>query len=364
MSGFISTLRRQPAWIALAIFVILCFWVASGNLSASDEESKAQAPEKIIPKVRVERLQAEQINRQITLYGRTEPDRVAMMRAEVKGQVLKVLVNEGQPVNTGQVLIQIDSNDLQQRLTSAKATLSQREIELEGAKSLGKKGYQSQATLAQAVANVEAAKAEVENLQLSIDNTQVVAPFDGVINERFVEVGDLLKDGDNIATVVDLDPLVVVADVTESYIQQLSVGQPATGRLVSGQKVKGQIRYISSVSVQGTNTFKIEVKVDNPQGKLLAGMSAELAVPLQQTWAMKITPAVMALDEQGNLGVKTVEDQRVHFIPIDIVKSDSEGVWLAGLGQQADVITLGHGFVRQGDEVEVVKQTNPLQANQ
>ncbi len=362
MSGIILTLRRQPVWIALAIFVILCLWVASGSLLAEQPLAKKPSLNKVIPKVRVERLTAESVQRQITLYGRTEPDRVATMRAEVRGQVEEVLVTEGQSVKAGDILIKIDSNDLHQRLVSAKATLSQRKIELEGANSLGKKGYQSQAALAQAVANVEAAKAEVQNLQLAIDNLHVVAPFDGVVNERFVEVGDLLKDGDNIATIVDLDPLVVVADVTESYIQQLNVGQAANGRLVSGQQVEGQIRYISSVSTQGTNTFKIEVKVDNPQGKLLAGMSTELAIPFQQTWAMKITPAVMALDEQGNLGVKTVEDDIVKFVPIDIVKSDSEGVWLAGLGQQADVITLGHGFVRDGDKVEVVKTDLSAQA--
>jgi multidrug efflux system membrane fusion protein len=61
----------------------------------------------------------------------------------------------------------------------------------------------------------------------------------------------------------------------------------------------------------------------------------------------------MALDEQGNLGVKTVVDEHVKFVPIDIVKSDSQGVWLTGMGQQADIITLGHGFVRDGDKVEV-----------
>ena len=61
----------------------------------------------------------------------------------------------------------------------------------------------------------------------------------------------------------------------------------------------------------------------------------------------------MALDEQGNLGVKTVVNEQVKFVPIDIVKSDSQGVWLSGMGQQAEVIILGHGFVRDGDKVEV-----------
>ena len=78
---------------------------------------------------------------------------------------------------------------------------------------------------------------------------------------------------------------------------------------------------------------------------------------------MRISPAVMALDEQGNLGVKIVVDEHVKFVPIDIVKSDSQGVWLSGMGQQADIITLGHGFVRDGDKVEVVRTDEGMNAS-
>ncbi len=364
MSQLMTKIRQQPAWIALAIFILLCLWIASGSLSAESNKPEKKQVDIPTPKVRVARMSADEVSREITLYGRTEPDRLTTLRAEVKGQVIEIFVKEGQAVKAGQKILSLDRNDLKQRLSSARASLKQREIELEGALRLGSKGYQSQATLAQAEANVEEAKAQVENLDLAIENTLIVAPFDGVINERFVEVGDLLRDGDEIAVVVDLDPLVVSADVTETHVQGLSIGQFARGRMVSGQHVEGRIRYISSVSNMGTNTFKIEVEVPNVDHKLVAGMSTELAIPLQQTMAIKITPAVMALDERGNLGVKTVVNDRVKFVAIDMVKSDSEGVWLAGLGEQANVITLGHGFVRDGDKVDVVFVDEGLQAKQ
>jgi multidrug efflux system membrane fusion protein len=363
MSGIITKMRQQPAWIALLIFVLLCLWIASGSLAADPENHSAKNAEVALPKVRTSTLHADQVNREITLYGRTEPDRVATLRAELKGQVTELFFTEGQQVKKGQKLVSIDTNDLIQRLNSAKASLRQREIELKGARSLGKQGYQSEANLAQAVANVESAKAEFESLQLALENTTIEAPFDGVINEQFVEIGDLLKDGDKIVTVVDLNPLVISADVTETHIGELTIGNKANGRMVTGKRVEGQIRFISSVSNMGTNTFKIEVEVDNTDQKLMAGMSTELSIPLEQTWAIKITPAVMSLDELGNLGVKTLVDNRVKFVPIDMIKSDSEGVWLAGLGQQSEVITLGHGFVRDGDQVEVVNAAQATQAS-
>lgn len=363
MSGFVTRIRKQPAWVALAIFILLCLWIASGSLSADQSGPEKKVTQAPIPKVRTTLMDAEQVSREITLYGRTEPDRIAKLRSEVKGQVTEIFVQEGQVVNAGEKLVAIDDNDLKQRISAAKATLAQRQIELKGARSLGKKGYQSEAALAMAQANVESARAQLKGLELALENTLILAPFDGVLNERMVEVGDLLRDGDSIVTVVDLDPLVIKADVTENYISQISVGQQAEGRMVSGQNLDGKVRYISSVSNEGTNTFKIEVEVDNKDGNYMAGMSTELAIPLRQTWAIKITPAVMALDEQGNLGVKTVIDKRVNFIPIDIVKSDADGVWLAGLGQQAEVITLGHGYVKEGDEVDATLTNDNLQAN-
>jgi multidrug efflux system membrane fusion protein len=357
MAFTINKLRQQPAWIALIIFIALCLWVASGMLKAQNEDDSAQGKRSEIPlvKVTVEHVNADEVTREINLYGRTEPDRTATLRSEVKGLVEDVHVQEGDRVSKGQKIISLENSDYVSRLKSAKATLKQREVELKGAQSLKDQGFQSQTALAQAIANLEMAKADVVSYEFVVFKSQIIAPFDGIINERFVEVGDFLKEGDNIAILVDLDPLVISANVTEVNVQGLKTQQQATGRTVSGDLLQGKVRYISSISELGTNTFKIEVEVPNSDYSQMAGMSTELALPLETTWAMRISPAVMALDEQGNLGVKIVVDEHVKFVPIDIVKSDSQGVWLSGMGQQADIITLGHGFVRDGDKVEVMR---------
>jgi multidrug efflux system membrane fusion protein len=357
MAFTINKLRQQPAWIALIIFIALCLWVASGMLEMQNDDDPAKRKSVEIPlvKVSVEHITADEVTREINLYGRTEPDRIATLRSEVKGLVKEVHVQEGEQVSQGQKIISLEKSDYVSRLRSANATLKQREVELKGAQSLKKQGYQSQTALAQAVANVEMAKADVVSYELAVLKSQVIAPFAGIINQRFVEMGDFLKEGDNIAILVDLDPLVITANVTEVNVQALKTQQQASGRMVSGDVLQGKIRYISSISEPGTNTFKIEVEVPNPDLTQMAGMSTELALPLETTWAMRISPAVMALDELGNLGVKIVENEYVKFVPIDIIKSDSQGVWLSGMGQQADIITLGHGFVRDGDKVEVVR---------
>lgn len=357
MAFSINKLRQQPAWIALIIFIAICLWVASGMLKVQNEDvlSKPKNAEIPLVKVTVQSVTAQEVTREISLYGRTEPDRIVTLRAEVIGLVKEVHVQEGERVTKGQKIISLENSDVVSRLRSAKATLNQREVELKGAQSLKRQGFQSKTALAQAKANVEMAKADTVTFELAVIKSQIIAPFDGIINQRFVEVGDYLKIGDNVAVLVDLDPLVITANVTEMNVQGLKTQQQATGRMASGDMLQGKIRFISSISERGTNTFRIEVEVPNPDFSQMAGISTELALPLETTWAIRISPAVMSLDEKGNLGVKTVVDEHVKFIPIDIVKSDSLGVWLTGMGQQADIITLGHGFVRDGDKVEVVR---------
>jgi multidrug efflux system membrane fusion protein len=365
MAFTINKLRQQPAWVALIIFIALCLWIASGMLKThnANDSAKHKSTETPLVKVTVQHITADEVTREIRLYGRTEPDRIGTLRSEVKGLVKDVHVQEGDRVSKGQKIISLEKSDVVSRLQSAKATLNQREVELKGAQSLKNQGFQSQTALAQATASLEMAKADRVSYELAVFKSDIIAPFDGIINHRFVEEGDFLKEGDNIAILVDLDPLVISANVTEVNVQALKPQQQATGRMVSGDMLQGKIRYISSISEPGTNTFKIEVEVPNPNYTQMAGMSTELALPLETTWAMRISPAVMSLDEQGNLGVKTVVDEHVRFVPIDIVKSDSQGVWLSGMGQQADIIILGHGFVRDGDKVEVVRTDETIHSS-
>lgn len=349
-------LEQRPYIIAIIIALTLVLWMASGsNATAKDADSNGQeSKEAVKAQVKVETHHAQDVFRTVELYGRTEPDRVTTLKAEVRGKIVEVLAKRGSRVEKGQIIAQIALNDLPSQLTRSKALLKQREIEYQGVLKLNEKGYQGRVQLAQAFADLEAVKAEIERLELDIANTVIRAPFSGVLNTRYVEVGDYVASGDDIAMIADLDPLIVRAHVTENQINLLSIGQKAQVSLLNKQTAQGELRYIASVGNDATNTFKIEVAIENKDSKLLAGLSSELTIALEKIPAIKVSPALLALDELGNIGVKSVDNNRVTFTPIDIVKSESDGVWLTGLGNQSDIITLGQGFVRHGDKVEAI----------
>ncbi|RJG42087.1 efflux RND transporter periplasmic adaptor subunit [Motilimonas pumila] len=357
-NSFLNAIATRPYFIAIILTVFLVAWMASGNPAQSaqpDVSSTDNADvEEMVTTVRVKQFSPQPVTKTLTLYGRTEPNRNARIGAEVSGQVVQVFAKRGAMVQQGDPIVRLEMNDRQSQLDKANAMLRQRQIEYDGVKKLNQKGFQGRARLAEAEASLIDAKANVAALTLQIDKTLIKAPLTGILNERMVEVGDYLAIGDPVAQISDIDPLIVVGDVTEKNITGLSLGQKAHVELIDGSALAGSIRYISSVSSPATNTFRIEVAIENPDNSLLAGLSAELEVPLEETAGIKVTPAVLALDDDGNLGIKSVEQDRVVFSPIKVIKAEEDGVWLAGFEQEVTVITVGQGFVNPGDKVSAV----------
>jgi len=345
--------ERKPYLLAILLSVLLIAWMASGSSETKTLDEKSKEEEQLIPKVEVTKYQTSTINRSIDLYGRTEPERSLKLSAEVEGRIETLLKDEGQLVKKGQVVAELAMEDKIEQLEYAKALVKQREIEYEGAKSLSDKGLQGESLLAQAKASLVSAKANVKQRQIMLEKSRIRAPFSGVLDMRQVEVGSFVRKGDVLFNLVDLDPLIVTANVTENHIESLSSETQVDVELVDGTVVPGRVRYIASVSAKGTNTFPIEIEIDNPSQEMNAGVSTELHLKFDNEEAIKVTPALLSLDEKGNLGVKTVINETVVFNPIDLIKADKDGVWLGGFNGVTDVITLGQGFVRPGDKVMV-----------
>lgn len=359
-------LARNPWIISVMILIIMGVWLISGIVSSPEappaNTSAQETSQQSVPlaKVVVSSVTAQPITRTVALYGRTAPDRKATLGAEVSGNVEQLLIRKGQFVKKGQALVQLNKADRELQLQRALALLSVKSKEFNAAKSLRERGLQGEVALTRAQAGLVEAKATVKNLELALSNTTVTAPFDGIVNILHVEQGDYLGIGDPIANVVDLDPLVITADVSERHIQSIHHGQKANITLSTGLSLAGKLRYKASIASETTNTFPIEIEVANPNSSLAAGISAEVDLILDKQSAIKVTPSMLALDEIGNLGIKTlVADNKVAFAPIAIVKVEPDGVWLGGLGEQVDVITVGQGFVRNGDTVIPV-DTDPI----
>jgi multidrug efflux system membrane fusion protein len=353
LTGFFGS---RPWIVALALAVAVVAWMATGD--RTDGTAAAVKPEhadRPLQQVQVRLQQAEPVERQITLYGRTAPARSVELKAETRGRVTAIGAARGEQVETGEVLLRLDERDRRARLAEAEATVHQREIEYEAQKPLLDQGYITEGQLAAGAANLEQARAELRRAELDLQYMTVRAPFDGAVQERYVEIGDYLDVGDPVARFVDDLTLIVTAAVSEQDIAAVRGQTTAAAELITGQRVQGRIRYLAPVAQEATRTFTIELELDNSDGRLPAGVTAELDVGAGTVLAHRMSPAVLTLNDEGVLGVKVVDQaDRVEFHPATIVKSTSDGVWIAGLPERAAIITVGQGFVRSGERVAAI----------
>ena len=350
-------LAVRPYLVSLILVLLLSLWLGIGMLNAQDSTPHNDTEEIPLAKVQFTSFVAEATHKTIELYGRTAPNKQAKLGAEIAGKITQLKVTKGDSVQQGQEIALIDKGDLDIQLQRAQALLKVKEKEFKAAQSLKSKGLQGEVAFSTAQAGLVEAKAMVSNARIALRNTSVKAPFNGIVDHLFIEKGDFVGVGDPVATLLDLSQIVIEADVSERHIQALQLNQEARIRFINGSEAVGKVRYISRVSSPATNTFPIEIELANPGQKIPAGVSAEVGLNLQDQLAVKITPAMLALDEAGNLGVKTLVAKHVKFVPIQLVKAEQDGVWLTGLGEQVDIITTGQGFVRDGDAVIATEQS-------
>lgn len=352
--------------IIFAIFLAIAAtaWVLSGQLGDSDAQPDAQKPPADLaslakaPTVRV-RISIAQDHAIVELLrGRTEANRLVEVKSETDGRLIELTVDDGSTVKAGDVIARLAPGDRAARLAQAKALFSQRKIEHEADLALSKKGYRAETTLAATQAFLEAAAAAVKVAEVEFSYTVIRAPFDGVIDDRYLEIGDFVDRGDAIAQLVELDPILIVTQVNERAVQGLSLGAAGRARLMTGAVVEGHIRHISSVADEATRTFRVELVVPNPEDRIADGMTAEIALPLAQAKAHAVSPAILTLSDSGLIGVKAVDgDKRVVFHPVKVVDTDLKGIWVTGLPDAVTLITVGQEYVSVGEEVQAVPES-------
>lgn len=351
---------------AIAVVVVATLWMVSGVFSGGENaHDKVQgSPEQSVPRVRVTTVTSKTYTPVISVTGRLQAGKAVNVRVEVPGRVTEVVAEKGQRVEAGAVLLRIDPEDRPQRLSEAKARLKQREIAYESAKKLSKGGYSSQLNVAQAKADLEAARALVTRMQRDLSNTTIVAPFAGVVDTLPVEQGDYFdKAGQIAARMLDLTSVKGVGEVTERDIDHVALGKPAQVRLPSGLVLDGVVTYVAQSSAALTRTFPVEVTAQVPDGSVAEGLTAEIILPLESVVAHRISPALLTLDDNGQIGVKIVGEQNeVEFHSAELVSDTKSGVWLNGLPEQIRVITVGQEFVRAGQQVEAVEGGLPSMA--
>ena len=216
--------------------------------------------------------------RAIRISGQTDAEKRVTLATRVMGLIESLPVKQGQRVERGDLIMRLDAEDKEAAIRMAESVVAQREAEADAAAQLVKGGNAPKLQTEQTRAALATAQSQLENAKAELAQYEIHAPFNGLIDRVPVQRGSTILAGAEVATLINLDPLLAIGEVSERDLRYLKIGDAADIRLVDGKIVKGTLRYISRDASSATRTFRIEVAIPNEDKQLPAGMTAEITL--------------------------------------------------------------------------------------
>lgn len=354
--------------MAIAVLIATAAWVATGEFtsvgSAADETATPEtAPEKevveaVVRTVGVITPTRVMHSRAIRVSGHTDADKRSVLATRTAGIVEALPVSLGQRVKAGDLVVKLESLAAEAAVETARAQVAQREAELVAAEKLAAGGQLPKLQLDNVRSALLAAKSQLEQAVAQLDLYTLKAPFDGMIDKVNTELGSSVQPGAQVATILAMDPMLAVGEVSERDLSHVKPGDEAKVRLVSGTTVDGKIRYVSRDASAATRTYRVEVAVPNADRAIPAGMTAEVTLLAEPVESTLLPRSVVTLSREGDLGIRAVDkDNKVVFFPIDLVDDTPKGLVLGGIPADVRVIVAGQEMITEGDTV------NPVQAD-
>jgi len=173
------------------------------------------------------------------------------------------------------------------------------------------------------------------------------------VEARQARVGDYLAPGQACGLLVELSPLKVKIQLTETQLPLVKPGDMAEIALATGETVQGQVDFIEAKADPATRTFIGEISVGNPEYALKAGVTATVKIKSGKALAQRIPSNILTLDDNGTVGVRYVDRRNiVRFADVNIIDETATAAWVTGLPDQTDIIIEGQDFVAIGMTVD------------
>ena len=288
---------------------IIFILILQQSLVAS-EWGKPKETEKKLFNVQVIESFATVIDDSIDFSSTTEASRRIEIKSEVMNTVDQVMIKAGTLIKKGQHVIKLDDFDTNKELFDIDL-LSQNEF----------------------------------------NKVALFAPFNGILLDGHKIGGELVMPGEKVYELIDLSSLKIFGYINENEILSISLNNEVSISIL-GEEIEGKIDYISPISDPNTKTFEIVVKVDNKNYRYKDGLSSMISIKKGEVLAHKISPSILALGNDGALGVKVINDEsKVMFKEIQVIEDTSEYMLVTGLNEKEQLIIVGQQYVSTGEEV-------------
>lgn len=304
----------------------------------------------------------------IRLTGTVEAHRDVTLSAEETGTVQALLVGRGERVRQGQPILRIDDSVLRAQVEQARAreelareTWERNRQLFEEEKAISELRY------VEARASWREARADLDAIAARLERTVIRAPFAGVLDERLVEVGQLVSSGTAIGRLVDLDPVTITAGVPERYASDVERGSRATVtfEVLDERAFEGRLTFVGSVVDPRSRTFEVEFTLPNPEGRVKPEMVADVVL-LRREWSEAlVVPQEALVRAEDGFVVYVIEGEGAAAVararPVELGPAQrNRAVVTRGLEVGDRIVVLGQARLADGDRVVVVEEREPV----
>lgn len=281
--------------------------------------------------------------------------------ARVQGLLQKLNVEEGDIVRSGQVLAELDKRELNIAVQEAEARLENTREIYERSRKMLEQELTSQEQVGQAEYNYKTARSQYERASLNLDYASIEASFDGIITQRLIERGDLIRVNTVLFHLADTEKLLIRMFVPEKEMGRIDLGDKARiqTEMFPGKSFAGEVEMISPVVDPATGTVKVTVRVTEGQENLKPGMFCTLYILIESHQDALVisrqalipeteSPEVFVIDQADS---STVVHRR--RIVLGITQSDTLEV-ISGLSDNTRIVLVGHESLNENTEVRIV----------
>jgi len=279
--------------------------------------------------------------------------------AKVGGEIRELLVEEGEEVSRGQILARLDGERLRLELNESEAKLRKLQRDYERNIDLQAKGLISDGDFEKIKYEMEALEAAFNLASLELDYTQIRAPIDGVIAERFVKLGNSISGGEALFRVTGLDPLVAYLHVPEREFRHIGPGQPVGIEIdaLAGEPFAAAVSRVSPVVDPQTGTFKITVEIVDKTRRIKPGMFGRISVIYDVHEDVLQIPRSAIIENRGTANVFVIDGDRAISRPVITGYSNRGMVEISsGLQEDDQVVTVGQASLKEDSLVTVINR--------
>jgi membrane fusion protein, multidrug efflux system len=267
-----------------------------------------------MPPIQVVAVEAKRqpVSENLSLVGTVTADETVEIRSEIDGTVQDIKFEEGKPVEKGQLLIQLDPTKLTASLDETEAQFKLTDENFQRMKTLQKDNVMAQQEYDQAASAYNISHAILDRKRRELQDTQVLAPFAGVMGSRLVSPGQVIDKDAKLTSLVALDPVKIEMNVPERFLGQMALGQKIEVKVAAygDEKFKGEVYFIAPQVDSDTRTVLVKAKIPNSDFRLKPGMFASLDLTLKVREDAVVIPEAALILNADTVAVFVVDDKQ------------------------------------------------------